>query len=264
MGRATRRSMLHEQQRAAGAPASGASTRASVRIAAGRLQDAPGEQGQRGGEAERAAPVQAGRPRVARFAQRGRGDRQRDRADQRARQEHRPPAQRVQQRSGQHRPGGQAHAEAGAEQAEGARAALVGIGLVQRRRAAGQRGGCAPALHGAQRVQPDRVGRQAQRQRHQHEQTHSAQEHALAAAGVGQRAGSHQQAAEAEHEGIGDPGQRLRAAAQVAADGGRGQSPPAKLNGNISAAVQTASRVQARAGSGVGKSGAWLWRGRAA
>ena len=142
MGRATRRSMRTNSSAQQGA---GQRQHARVRRRGRRLQDAPGEQGQRGGEAERAAPVQAGRPRVARFAQRGRGDRQRDRADQRARQEHRPPAQRVQQRSGQHRPGGQAHAEAGAEQAEGARAALVGIGLVQRRRAAGQRGGCGRA-----------------------------------------------------------------------------------------------------------------------
>ena len=44
---------------------------------------------------------------------------------------------------------------------------------------------------------------------------------------------------------------------------GVARAPPAKLNGNISAAVQTASRVQARAGSGVGKSGHER-RGRAA
>ena len=67
------------------------------------------------------------------------------------------------------------------------------------------------------------------------------QEDALAPPGVGKRAGRHQRGAEAQHEGVGDPVELHRAAAQRVADRGQHHGGPGE-------AQRHAQRRQAHGG----------------
>lgn len=177
---------------------------------------------QGGGKGHCAAPVQRGPTGRLRLAHPRPGQQERRGRDQRCRQKDRPPAQRLDQHPGHDRAKGQPHAKGRAQHAEGAGTRGPLELLRQSGRSAGQGSGGAHALHPAQQIDHQRRWRPRQCQRGQRKQSDSGDEHAFAPDPVGHRARHHQQAAEGQHEAIGDPCQQRRAAAQILADGGGG------------------------------------------
>ncbi|MNM95120.1 hypothetical protein D3C81_1075490 [compost metagenome] len=194
----------------------------------GRLQQAIGKQGECSRKRQGAGPVDTLRLRVARFAHGPRGGQQGGQASRGRGRKNGAPARVGDERAREEGAEGQAHAEGRADQAEGARTGGAVEFLRQRCQSARQGHGAPQALDGAQHVEPHNAGRGRQCQRGGGKHGHAQQEHALAAIAVGQRAGHHQAAAKAEHEGIRDPGQRQRRAVQVGGDGGNGDGRPRK------------------------------------
>jgi len=209
--------------------------------AVGRLQHAQGQQAQRAREAQGAGHVEAHGLRVARLAHARRGDRQRREAHERGAPHHGLPAEAFAEPAREQRARGEAGAERGADQAEGARARRTVEDLRQRGGAGGEGRGRTEPLRGAREVEPHDARRAHSEQAAQQDQQQPEHEHALAPAGIGQRAGRHQRAAEAQHEGIGDPVELNRAAAQRGMDGGQ-------RDGRAGEAQRHADRGQADGG----------------
>ena len=149
------------------AMASSAMTSGSVQPALRRLQHAVGQRCQRDREGAGARPVEAGRIGIARFLDGAQAEQRgcnRKRCDQK---EDRPPAEGIDEQAGGDRAKGEADAETGAEEGEGAQPQLSLEFLGKRGGAAGEGGRAAEPLRGPQRVEPDDVRREHRAQRGQ-------------------------------------------------------------------------------------------------
>ena len=190
----------------------------------GSLQPASGalrKQRKCRGEACRARPVETGGGGIAAVAHETGRDQEGDGGGARHRQEDGRPAKGVDHQARRDRAEGQSDAEGGAEQGKSAHAGTIVELLRKCRRTAGEGKGGGNALRGAGKVEPEDRGRHGGSQRKQAEGRGTDQEDAFAAIGISQRARRHQRGAEGQHEGVGHPVERDRAAAERPADGGQ-------------------------------------------
>ncbi|MBB3463718.1 hypothetical protein FHT92_004350 [Rhizobium sp. BK377] len=183
-----------------------------------RPQHAIGKERQGQREADRAWPVEPSCLGVAGFRQEYRPEDEGDDSEADHERENRPPPVGLDHHARRHRPKRQADTETCSDQAEGAHAFLSVELLCQRCHPAGKGRGRAEALKRAKAVEPDDVRRKGKPAGKQDEGGKAAQEDALAAIAVCQRAGRHQCAAKCQHEGVGDPVVSDWAAAEFGTD----------------------------------------------
>ncbi|MBN9624249.1 MAG: hypothetical protein J0H06_15095 [Actinobacteria bacterium] len=177
------------------------------------------QQQQRGGEADDAAPVDAGDVRVTGLAQLPVGDRDRRDPDRHVDEEDRLPAEAVGEQAADQRPDRDRHADRGTVDAHrhapfGAAGELLG----DQREADREHDRAADSLQAAGEVEEGGVGRERAEQRGGGEDRQPADEDAAPAEAVGERARCQHQRGERERVGVDHPLQVGEAAAEVLLD----------------------------------------------
>ena len=164
----------------------------------------------------------------------------------------RAPAQALDQEPGRHRSERKADAERGPQETERPRALRALELLRQQRGRRGQHQRAAQAFDGAQQIEQEQVGAQADQQGRDDECPEPRHEATLAANLVADRARRHDAAAEGDGIGVDDPAQGGLIAAQVAPDRRRGYRRAGEYQGMMIADTQIAASTLYRSSTAAG------------